>query len=79
MNSPDKHKWIEEMQEEIESLKKNKVWTLVENNNDQKLLQCRWVLRIKLNDDCSKRYKARLVIKRYSQSKILIIKERSVQ
>lgn len=43
MHSPDKQNWIEAMQDEIESLKKNKVWVSVENKKYQKVLQSRWV------------------------------------
>lgn len=68
MESPDKLKWQEAMQNEITSLKENHTWDLVNLPKRRKALPCRWVYKIKFNPDGSvDRYKARMVIKGYSQ------------
>ena len=68
LNSPAKEFWIKAMQEEMESMKNNHVWDLVELSSDRKVIGNKWVLRIKRRADGSiERYKARLVAKRYTQ------------
>ena len=68
LNSPDKHKWVAAMEEELESLNKLGVWEVVDKPSDRKPVGCKWVLRIKYNGDGKPvRYKARLVAKGYSQ------------
>ena len=41
MSSDDKEKWQETMEDEIESLYKNKTWVLVERPKDKKLVKCK--------------------------------------
>lgn len=68
MDSPDKDKWIEAMRSEITSLIENQTWELVDLPSGRKALPCKWVYKVKLNPDGSvERYKARMVIKGYSQ------------
>lgn len=45
--SNDKFKWQVAMLEEINSLHVNKTWVLVTKSNDQKLVACRWLDKIK--------------------------------
>lgn len=68
MKRTDKHKWLEAMQDEMNSLYKNKVWTLVERPKNINIVSNRWVLRIKRkpNGDID-RYRARLVARGFSQ------------
>jgi ATP-binding cassette subfamily B (MDR/TAP) protein 1 len=53
------------MKDEMDSLLKNNTWeltTLPERNKD---LKNKWVYRVKIEHDGSKRFKVRLVIKRF--------------
>jgi len=53
------------MEDEIRSLQKNKTWSLTKLPEENKVLQNRWVYRLKEELDGSKQYKARLVVKRF--------------
>ena len=56
------------MREEIESIKKNQVWQLVDIPKDRKAIGRKWILRKKLKLDGSlDKYKARLVAKGFTQ------------
>ena len=66
--SPENKKWKEAMNKEIESLKANKVYDLVELPHNRKTVGCKWVFKRKTNADGSiERYKARLVAQGFSQ------------
>jgi hypothetical protein len=68
ISSEESHKWLSAMQEEMDSLLKNKTWELVDLPPERKAIGSRWVFRVKLNTDGSiQRYKARLVAKGFSQ------------
>jgi len=56
-------KWELAMEDEIKSLQKNKTWSLTKLLEGKKVLQNRWVYRLKEEPDGSKRYKAGLVVK----------------
>ena len=56
------------MNTEMESLKENDVWDLVEPPVGQKVVGCKWVYKIKTGADGSvQRYKARLVAQGFTQ------------
>jgi hypothetical protein len=56
------------MDEEIQSLKQNQTWTLVESPKNQQVIDNRWVYKIKRNEDGSvQKYKARLVARGFRQ------------
>ena len=56
------------MKEEIESMKVNQVWSLVDLPLGRKAIGNKWILKIKRKADGSiDRYKARLVAKGYTQ------------
>ena len=58
------------MLNEMESMKFNDVWDLVELPKDRKPVGCRWVFKRKMNAyNCIERYKARLVAQGFSQRK----------
>lgn len=70
LRRPDKDLWIKAMQEEVESLKKNETWDLVDVPPDRKAIKSKWVFKTKRNESGKiERYKARLVIKGCSQKK----------
>ena len=56
-------KWELAMEDEIKSLQKNKTWSLTKLPEGKKVLQNRWVYRLKGEPDGSKRYEARLIVK----------------
>ncbi|KAG8483366.1 hypothetical protein CXB51_022321 [Gossypium anomalum] len=65
----DSEKWMFAMQEEMESLHKNRTWDLVKLPKDKKVIRCKWVSKKKEGTPGVKEpsYKARLVAKGYSQ------------
>ncbi|KAL5549175.1 hypothetical protein UlMin_004406 [Ulmus minor] len=60
--------WIKAMKIEMDSLLKNRTWTLVKKPEKQKIVECNWVYKIKKGTtaDEKKRYKARLVAKGFT-------------
>ena len=57
-----KEEWTEAMKNEIDSLKKNDVWDLVELPKGRKAIGCKWIYKTKLDADGEiERYKVRLV------------------
>lgn len=61
-------KWEKAIREELQSLKKNHTWTLVDLPVGKRAILSKWVFKIKHKDDGSiDRYKARLVAKGCSQ------------
>ena len=63
----DKAKWELAMKSEMDSLKKNQTWDLVQLPKDKIALPCKWVYRLKVTPDAKSRYKARLVAKGFKQ------------
>lgn len=57
------------MDSEIASLKVNNTWTLTSKPPEANVIPCKWVFRVKTNPDGSiiDKYKARLVVKGFSQ------------
>jgi ATP-binding cassette subfamily B (MDR/TAP) protein 1 len=65
-----KKEWNKAMQEEMDSLYKNHTYELVKLPKGKKVLKNKWVYRIKQEEHTSHpRYKARLVVKGFSQRK----------
>ena len=62
--SPESNLWMEAMREELNSIRKNNVWTLVDLPNNRKPIGSKWIFKQKL-DASGKvdKYKARLVAK----------------
>lgn len=67
MKSSEKLKWKEAMDEEYQSLVKNKVWELVERPKDRKIVQCKWVFTVKNDVNGEIKHKARLVARGFNQ------------
>ncbi|GAB2300656.1 hypothetical protein Dimus_038630 [Dionaea muscipula] len=61
--------WKKAMDEEMDSLNKNKTWTLVPLPDKMKAIDCKWIYKLKEGISTSDpvRYKARLVAKGFSQ------------
>ena len=57
------------MEEEMDSLMHNQTWDLVKFPAGKTTLQNKWVYRLKEEDGGKQRYKARLVLKGFSQKK----------
>ncbi|CAL8993086.1 unnamed protein product, partial [Prunus brigantina] len=61
-------KWIEAMESELQSMRKNGVWKLVDLPQGCKPIGCKWVYKTKRNSKGQiDRYKARLVAKGFTQ------------
>ena len=68
LTSPAKDHWRNAMEEEMESMRINEVWDLVDLPKGRRPVGNKWVLKVKRNADGSiERYKARLVAKGYTQ------------
>lgn len=69
MKSPVYADWKQAMDEEMASHAKHGTWQLVEPPKGRKILENRWVYKVKTNPDGSiERFKARLVAKGYTQT-----------
>jgi hypothetical protein len=65
---PDWPEWEQAVQDELDSLKENQVWNVVDRPKGRKVVDSKWVFKIKHNADGSiDRYKARLVAKGFTQ------------
>lgn len=68
MASPYANEWSQAMDEEMRSHAVNGTWTLVKRPQNGRILDCRWIYKVKYNSDGSvQRFKARLVVKGYRQ------------
>ena len=68
LNGPNCSKWKQAIQSELESIKANNVWNIVDRPANKKVIGTRWVFKIKRNENnVPERFKARLVAKGYDQ------------
>ena len=68
ISCPDASWWMAIMQEEIEDLHKSQTWELVALPKGRKAIGNKWIYKIKRDDnDQVERYRARLVVKGYTQ------------
>jgi len=68
IQSPNKSKWISAMRDEIRSIVQNQTWRLVNHPPGRKAIGVKWVLAVKRDaKGAILKYKARLVVKGYSQ------------
>jgi len=63
----DEKLWKDAMKEEMKSLIDNETWKLVDSSNNENVVQCKWIYKLKKGVDGSKRYKTRLVTKGFIQ------------
>ncbi|UYV73787.1 hypothetical protein LAZ67_11000915 [Cordylochernes scorpioides] len=70
IQGPEAEHWLEAIEEELESLRKHRVWELTELPKHSAPIACKWVLHKKTNAEGQVvRYKARLVAKGFTQQK----------
>ena len=68
LSGPEKQKWKTAMDKEIQSIRDNDVWDLVELPKQRTAIGCKWIFKRKPAADGSiERYKARLVAQGFSQ------------
>jgi transposase InsO family protein len=68
MSCKESELWYDAMKEEMNSIKSNEVWDLVELPNGAKSIGCKWVFKTKKDSLGNiERYKARLVAKGFTQ------------
>ncbi|XP_073136937.1 uncharacterized protein [Henckelia pumila] len=69
MNSREISKWLQAMKEEMNSLKENRTWSLIDKPKNQKLIGCEWIFNKKegIFGFEGIRYKERLVAKGFTQ------------
>ncbi|MBN8110518.1 hypothetical protein, partial [Vibrio vulnificus] len=47
LNSPNKEEWIKSMENEMDSMRKNKVWELVDLPEGREPIGCKWINTVK--------------------------------
>eukprot|EP00252_Welwitschia_mirabilis_P018673 TRINITY_DN4156_c0_g1_i5.p1 TRINITY_DN4156_c0_g1~~TRINITY_DN4156_c0_g1_i5.p1 ORF type:complete len:1283 (+),score=262.04 TRINITY_DN4156_c0_g1_i5:125-3973(+) len=67
--SPDASKWMEAMNEEMESFERNHTWEVMPLPPGKRALKNRWIYRLKQETNGAKRYRARMVVKGFAQQK----------
>lgn len=68
VNSSERANWLAAMQDEYDSLIENGTWILVNRPKNQKVIDNKWVYKLKMNTDGSiERFKARLVVRGFTQ------------
>ena len=70
-NEGEPESFDEALDDEIRSLQKNNTWVLTELPAGKRALLNKWVFRIMTEPDGKRRFKARLVVKGYSQRKVI--------
>ena len=60
--------WQQPMSEEMQSLYKNNTWVLVPKPKDQRVIDCKWIFKVKegLTSSEPVKFKARLVAKGFT-------------
>ncbi|KAK2457000.1 hypothetical protein QL285_004317 [Trifolium repens] len=70
VETDDKDKWLQAMQEEMQSLKENQTYDLVKLPEGKRALKNKWVFKLKSEENSlNPRYKARIVVKGCHQKK----------
>lgn len=67
LNSRETREWQKAMNSEIESLKKNKTWVVVDKPENKKIIDVKWVYKRKSDNTC----KARLVVRGFQQKEYI--------
>jgi hypothetical protein len=65
---PESERWLEAMRSEIESMRDNRVWNLVDPPDGVRAIECKCIFKKKIDTDGNAHiYKARLVAKGFRQ------------
>jgi hypothetical protein len=65
---PESDRWLEAMRFEIDSMRDNQVWNLVDPPDGTRAIECKWIFKKKIDADGNVHiYKARLVAKGFRQ------------
>ena len=65
---PDSERWLEAMRFEMEFMRDNRVWNLVDPPDGVRAIECKWIFKRKIDADGNAHiYKARLVAKGFRQ------------
>ena len=76
LESSKSQEWIDDMNEEIKSMKDNDVWDLVPLPEGVKLIGCKWIFKTKRDSKGDvERYKVRFIAKGYTQKEGIDYKE----
>ncbi|XP_075479017.1 putative mitochondrial protein AtMg00820 [Primulina tabacum] len=68
MEDPDKEKWLEAMNQEMESMYSNSVWVLVDTPEEVRPIECKWIYKRKRGANGKvETFKVRMVAKGYTQ------------
>ena len=68
LQSSNREEWKNAIQSELDSIKENEVWSVVERPNDKTVIGSKWLFKIKRNSrNEPEKFKARLVAKGYDQ------------
>lgn len=67
MKRPDANKWEQAIYKEIATRKKNSTWKIDGQPEDRKLIDCKWVFKVKQTPGEEDRYKARLVARGFTK------------
>ena len=68
--------WHNAMKDELDSMKSNEVWDLIELPQGAKAVGCKWVYKTKRDSLCNiERYQARLIAKGFTQKEGIDYKE----
>ena len=80
ISSPDAQKWQSAMQEEINSLHKNKVWTVIDLPKKRTAVGNRCIFKVKRDaNGVLQRFKARLMAKGHNEREGVDYKEHYIQ
>jgi len=76
IETTNKEKWLQSMEEEMQSLKENETYDLVKLPKGRKALKNKWVFKLKYEENNpNPRYKARIVVKGCHQKKDIDFEE----
>ena len=67
MTNPDSERWQDAMKSEIEPMKENQVWNLIDPPDGVRTIECKWIYKKKDMDGNIHIYKTRLVKKGFRQ------------
>jgi len=68
LSCPQAKEWLNAVEEELSSLEEHKTWEVCDLPEGRKAIGCKWIFKIKQRQDGTvDRFKARLVVKGYSQ------------